>query len=219
MYDEKKFSKFLREVEDFFIEKRGTPFILSSEDVHLILFWFNKGYSLKIIKKGIGDVFEKLKEKNSERKVNSIKFCAQRIEELQKEEQKRISRSWHFESKKIEITPVLDKNIELIKTFFEKKDEYQRQKNNFIKKIEELKKIDDLDKIEDGLKKIEEKIIEIFYKKIEKEEKEKIKKEAEKNLPEEIRNLPSIVKNSLIKMILFEKIKKEKEIPNLTLLL
>jgi hypothetical protein len=219
MYDEKKFHKYLREVEDKFIEKRGTPFILSSEDVQIILFWFKRDIPLKVIKKGIEDVFEKLQEKDKEKKVNSIKYCAQRIEELYKEEKMKASRSWHSEGMQIDIPSSLDKNIKILKEFFKDKDEFKGKEKNFIKKIENLKKLDNLDEIEDNLKKIEEKIIESYYNKIEKEEKEKLKKRVEENLSEEVKALPSIAKNSLIKMVIFENIKKEKNIPTISLLL
>ncbi len=219
MYDEKKFKKYLREIEDKFIEKRGTPFILSSEDVQIILFWFKREIPLKIIKKGIEEVFEKLKEKNPEKKVNTIKYCTQKIEELFKEEKMRVGRSWHSEGIQIDITSSLDKNIEVLKEFFKEKEEFKKQEKNFIKKIEELKKLDNLDEIEDNLKKIEEKIIENYYNKIEKDEKEKLKKKIEENLSEEVKALPTIAKNSLIKMVIFENIKKEKNIPTLSLLL
>lgn len=219
MYDEKRFKKYLNKVENFFIEKRGTPFILSSEDVQLILYWFKKGVPEKIIKKGIEIVFEKLKEKGEDKKINSIKYCAQRIEELFKEEEKKVSRSWHTKGEEIDITSSLNKTKESINSFFEDKIEYKKQKENYLKKIEKLKNLEDLDEIEDNLKKIEEKIIELYYKKIVLEEKEKQKKEIEKNLPEDVKNLPILIKNSIIKMIIFERIKKEKNIPTLTLLL
>lgn len=219
MYDEKKFKKYLKEVEDKFIEKRGTPFILSPEDVQIILFWFKREIPLKIIKKGIEEVFEKLKEKNPEKKVNTIKYCTQKIEELFKEEKMRASRSWHSEGIQIDITSSLDKNIEILKVFFKEKEEFKKQEKNFIKKIEELKKLDNLDEIEDNLKKIEEKIIENYYNKIEKDEKEKLKKRIEESLSEEVKALPTIAKNSLIKMVIFENLKKEKNIPTLSLLI
>lgn len=219
MYDEKKFKRYLKEVEDFFIQKRGTPFILSSEDVQLILFWFKREIPLEVVKKAIEEVFEKLKERDPERKINSIKYCAQKIEELFRENQKIQARSWHRESPKIDIVSSLNKNIQNLKEFFKDKEEFKKNYEKFLKKLEELKKMEDLDNIEEGLKNIEEKIIEMFYKKIEKEEKEKIKKEIEKNLPEEVKLLPSHTKNSLIKNILMERIKKEKNIPTFTLLL
>lgn len=219
MYDEKRFKKYLNKVENFFIEKRGTPFILSSEDVQLILYWFKKGVPEKIIENGIEIIFERLKEKGDEKKINSIKYCAQKIEELFKEEEKRASRSWHTKGEEIDIVFSLNKVKEAISSFFENKTEYKKQKENFLKKIEKLKNLENLDEIEDNLKKIEEKIIELYYKKIIQEEKEKQKKEIEKNLPEEVRNLPVLVKNSIIKMIFFEKIKKEKNIPTISLLL
>lgn len=219
MYDEKKFKKYLREVEDFFIQKRGTPFILSPEDVQLILFWFKREIPLEIIKKGIEEVFEKLKERDPEKKINTIKYCAQRIEELFRERQKIKARSWHRESTKIDIPQALNKNIETLKDFLKGKEEFKKPLEKFLKKIEELKKVEDLDEIENNLKKIEEKIIEFYYKKIEKEEKEELKKQAEKKFPEEVKILPAHTKNNLIRMLIFEKIKKEKKIPTLTLLL
>lgn len=219
MYDEKGFKKYLNRVEDFFIEKRGTPFILSSEDVQLILYWFKKGVPEKVIKNGIETVFERLKDKGEEKKINSIKYCAQKIEELFKEEEKKASRSWHTKGEEIDIVSSLNKAKEAINSFFENKIEYKKQKENYLKKIEKLKNLEDLDEIEDNLKKIEEKIIDLYYKNIIPEEKEMQKKEVEKNLPKEVKNLPILIKNSIIKMILFEKIKKEKNIPTLSLLL
>lgn len=219
MYDEKGFKKYLNRVENFFIEKRGTPFILSSEDVQLILYWFKKGVPEKVIKNGIETVFERLKDKGEEKKINSIKYCAQKIEELFKEEEKKASRSWHTKGEEIDIVSSLNKAKEAINSFFENKIEYKKQKENYLKKIEKLKNLEDLDEIEDNLKKIEEKIIDLYYKNIIPEEKEMQKKEVEKNLPKEVKNLPILIKNSIIKMILFEKIKKEKNIPTLSLLL
>lgn len=219
MYDEKRFKKYLNKVENFFIEKRGTPFILSSEDVQLILYWFKRGVPEKVIKNGIETVFERLKEKSEEKKINSIKYCAQKIEELFKEEEKKASRSWHSKGEEIDIVSSLNKAKEAINSFFENKIEYKKQKENYLKKIAKLKNLENLDKIEDNLKKIEEKIIELFYKKIIPEEIEKQKKEIEKNLPEDVKHLPILIKNSIIKTILLERIKKEKNIPTLSLLL
>ncbi|MEJ5167087.1 MAG: hypothetical protein WHV67_08695, partial [Thermoanaerobaculia bacterium] len=153
MYDEKKFKKYLKEAEDFFIQKRGTPFILSPEDVQLILFWFKREVPLEVVKRGIEEVFEKLKERDPEKKINTIKYCAQRIEELFRENQKLKARSWHKESAKIDIASSLNKNMENLKEFFKDKNEYKKHYEKFQKKIEELKKIEDLEEIEDNLKK------------------------------------------------------------------
>lgn len=217
MFDEKKFHKYLKEVENYFIKKRGTPFILSSEDVQLILYWFKKGVPSSVVKKGIEEVFERLKEK--EKFVNSIKYCAQRIEELHKEEKRKLSRSWHGEEKDFDLNLAFEKNLNALREFFKKNKTFENKEKKILKKIENLKNIKELEKIEENLKKIEEKIIEHFYKELSLEEKESIKKEIEKEIPAEVKNLPKFVKNSMIKMIFFEKIKKEKNVPTLTLLL
>ncbi len=216
---EKEFHKFLKEIENYFIRFRGTPFIFSPQDVQLLLYWYNKGVSSNTIKDSIKEVFEKLKEKEPEKKVNSLKYCAQVIEKKFKDEKNKASRSWHCEGLELNIKDALDKNIEKISLFFQKRPELKKKEKKISKKMESLKNLEDLDQIEDSLKKIEENLIEFFYKNLEGDKKKLWKKEIEENMPPEAKSLPSFVKNSLIKNSIFEKLKKERDVPNLTLLL
>jgi len=69
-------SRYCQAVSRFFLEKRGTPFYLSSREVENIKDWKDMGIPLQIVLEGIKDCFVAHRRKTGRKgKIMSLAFC------------------------------------------------------------------------------------------------------------------------------------------------
>jgi hypothetical protein len=69
-------SRYFQEIARAFLERRGAPFVLSSEDIVTIAAWEEQGIPLHSALEGIGRVFEKPRKKPpGRRKMMSLSYC------------------------------------------------------------------------------------------------------------------------------------------------
>ncbi len=60
---------------------RGTPFLLSPKDWHLINGWLEGGIPLGTVIRAVNDTFEKRKARGAVGKISSLSYCALSVEE------------------------------------------------------------------------------------------------------------------------------------------
>jgi hypothetical protein len=69
-------------VEDAFIAERGTPFLLSPKDWHLISGWRQSGIPADTVIRAVRGAFEKKRERGDLSKISSLAYCANAVEVL-----------------------------------------------------------------------------------------------------------------------------------------
>ncbi len=71
---------YFTEIEERFMQRRGTLLLLSTLDWALIESWKDAGVPLEAVLRGIDDAFDKWEKRPSKtRKVNSLAYCAQAV--------------------------------------------------------------------------------------------------------------------------------------------
>ena len=73
--------QYFSEVEEHFLQRRGSPLIGSTLDWAQIEIWKNAGIPLEAVLRGIDIAFDKYEQRKSKRheKINSILWCAQAV--------------------------------------------------------------------------------------------------------------------------------------------
>lgn len=73
--------QYFSEVEEHFLQRRGSPLIGSTLDWAQIEIWKNAGIPLEAVLRGIDTAFDKYEQRKSKRheKINSILWCAQAV--------------------------------------------------------------------------------------------------------------------------------------------
>ena len=73
--------QYFSEVEEHFLQRRGSPLIGSTLDWAQIEIWKNAGIPLEAVLRGIDAAFDKYEQRKSKRheKINSILWCAQAV--------------------------------------------------------------------------------------------------------------------------------------------
>jgi hypothetical protein len=74
--------EYFSEIEAHFALRRGTPFILSPLDWHLMTRWKEEGVPLPIVIEAIDSVFEKNESSARKKKINSLRYCRHAVKEL-----------------------------------------------------------------------------------------------------------------------------------------
>ncbi len=69
-------------VEDAFIAERGTPFLLSPKDWHLISGWRESGIPADTVIRAVRGAFERKRSRGDLSKISSLSYCANAVEVL-----------------------------------------------------------------------------------------------------------------------------------------
>src|SRR5580704_14453722 len=70
---------YFTEIEEQFQRRRGGILLLSTLDWALIETWKDAGIPLEAVLRGIDGAFERYEKRSSQRKVNSLAYCAQEV--------------------------------------------------------------------------------------------------------------------------------------------
>ena len=70
------------EIESHFASRRGTPFVLSAKDWHLMKRWYDDGIPLPIVIEAIDAVFEKNETSGRKKVISSLSYCRHAVKEL-----------------------------------------------------------------------------------------------------------------------------------------
>jgi hypothetical protein len=70
------------EIESHFATRRGTPFVLSAKDWHLMKRWHDEGIPLPIVIEAIDTVFQKNEESGRRKIISSLSYCRHAVKEL-----------------------------------------------------------------------------------------------------------------------------------------
>jgi hypothetical protein len=70
------------EIESHFALRRGTPFVLSAKDWHLMKRWHDDGIPLPIVIEAIDTVFQKNEESGRKKVISSLSYCRHAVKEI-----------------------------------------------------------------------------------------------------------------------------------------
>src|SRR5262249_43438817 len=70
------------EIESHFALRRGTPFVLSAKDWHLMKRWNEEGIPLPVIIEAIDSVFEKNETSGRKKVISSLSYCKHAVKEI-----------------------------------------------------------------------------------------------------------------------------------------
>jgi len=73
---------YFTEIESHFAARRGTPFVLSAKDWHLMKRWHDDGIPLPIVIEAIDTVFEKNETSGRKKTISSLSYCRHAVKEL-----------------------------------------------------------------------------------------------------------------------------------------
>src|SRR2546421_5512756 len=73
------------EIEAYFAQRRGTPFILSAKDWALMRKWAEDGIPLPVVIEAIDSVFEKNETSGRKKVISSLSYCRHAVKELWEE--------------------------------------------------------------------------------------------------------------------------------------
>lgn len=71
---------YFRAVEETFIRLRGAPLLLSPADWKTAETWYEEGIPLELVERVLEEVFERLRERDRERRIHSLRYCAPAVE-------------------------------------------------------------------------------------------------------------------------------------------
>jgi len=73
---------YFTEIEHHFASRRGTPFVLSAKDWHLMKRWHEDGIPLPVVIEAIDAVFEKNETSGRKKVINGLSYCKHAVKEL-----------------------------------------------------------------------------------------------------------------------------------------
>ena len=73
---------YFTEIESHFADRRGTPFVLSAKDWHLMKRWYDDGIPLPVVIEAIDSVFEKNETSGRKKMISSLSYCRHAVKEL-----------------------------------------------------------------------------------------------------------------------------------------
>lgn len=73
---------YFTEIESHFAFRRGTPFVLSAKDWHLMKRWYDDGIPLPVVIEAIDTVFEKNETSGRKKVISSLSYCRHAVKEL-----------------------------------------------------------------------------------------------------------------------------------------
>lgn len=71
---------YFRALEDFLIDLRGAPLLMSPADYRIAQRWHRRGIPLDHVQQVMRDVFGKLRERGGKEPMNSLRYCARAVE-------------------------------------------------------------------------------------------------------------------------------------------
>jgi hypothetical protein len=76
---------YFQEIEGHFALRRGTPFILSAKDWHLMKEWAGAGIPLPVVIEAIDQVFERNETSGRKKVISGLSYCKHAVKELWEE--------------------------------------------------------------------------------------------------------------------------------------
>jgi hypothetical protein len=77
--------EYFRAIEETFIRLRGAPLLLSPADWQTARAWREAGIPLRLVERVMEEVFDRLRERDPERRIQGLRYCAAAVEEAWRE--------------------------------------------------------------------------------------------------------------------------------------
>jgi hypothetical protein len=71
---------YFQAIEEIFVELRGAPLLLSPADWQVARRWHQEGVPLDLVRRTLGEVFARRKERGAKGKISSLRYCAPAVE-------------------------------------------------------------------------------------------------------------------------------------------
>lgn len=100
---------YFRAVEETFIRLRGAPLLLSPADWKAAEAWHEEGIPLELVESVLEEVFERLRERDPERRIHSLRYCAPAVEAAWREVRDLTATAGRLEPEPIDVAGRLDR--------------------------------------------------------------------------------------------------------------
>ena len=77
--------EYFHAIEETFIRLRGAPLLLSPADWQTARDWHQQGIPVELVGRVLEDVFTRLRQRDPERRIHSLRYCAPAVEEAWRE--------------------------------------------------------------------------------------------------------------------------------------
>jgi hypothetical protein len=71
---------YFQAVEEIFVELRGAPLLLSPTDWQVARRWHQEGVPLDLVRRTLGELFARRKERKAKGKISSLRYCVPAVE-------------------------------------------------------------------------------------------------------------------------------------------
>lgn len=72
---------YFQAIEETFVRLRGAPLLLSPSDWQVARLWHQQGIPLTVVRDALEDVFARRREKGARGRIQSLRYCAETVEE------------------------------------------------------------------------------------------------------------------------------------------
>lgn len=100
---------YFQAVEEIFIRLRGAPLLLSPADWKTAEGWFEEGIPLELVESVLEEVFERLRQRDPERRIHSLRYCAPAVRQAWREVRDLTATAGRLESEPIDVRRRLER--------------------------------------------------------------------------------------------------------------
>ena len=101
-------------IEEIFVRLRGAPLLLSPADWKTAEKWYEEGIPLELVETVLEEVFERLRRRDPERRIHSLRYCAPAVEEAWREVRDLTASAGRLEAEPIDVRRRLDRLAEAL---------------------------------------------------------------------------------------------------------
>jgi hypothetical protein len=98
---------YFQAIEEIFVELRGAPLLLSPVDWQVARRWHQEGVPLDLVRRTLGELFARRKERKAKGKISSLRYCVPAVEAAWAELRELIAPAHRVEAPAFEVAPRL----------------------------------------------------------------------------------------------------------------
>lgn len=142
--------EYFHSIEEIFIRLRGAPLLLSPADWQTVRAWHEENIPLDLVGRVLEEVFTRLRERDPERKIHSLRYCAPAVEAAWREVCDLGATAGRLEPEPIDVGARLEALLAALPDDLDRRVELERQ-------LAELE--GDAEAVEERLQEIEERFL------------------------------------------------------------
>ncbi|HEX4495675.1 MAG TPA: hypothetical protein VIE43_08415 [Thermoanaerobaculia bacterium] len=98
---------YFQAIEEVFVELRGAPLLLSPVDWQVARRWHQEGVPLDLVRRTLGELFARRKERKAKGKISSLRYCVPAVEAAWADLRELIAPAHRVEAPAFEVFPRL----------------------------------------------------------------------------------------------------------------